>query len=206
MLQAVNARERALASIDTPMTTRLTLLTHAPPPTADATRFARDPPAEPRGLERIAGAIGRLSGFDAIWRSPARAASETAMALSLDATPEPLLQDREHGQWSGRKLADVAATDPEGLTAWLTDPTAAPPDGESALDVMARLAPWLAARIVSPARTLAITHPSIVRACIVLGLAIPAAAWFQIDIGYGSKTTMTYAGSFWRIGLVNGPL
>jgi broad specificity phosphatase PhoE len=65
--------------------------------------------------------------------SPALRASQTADALKLDATVEPMLRDCDYGRWTGRALDEVQAQEPEAVTEWLRNPMAAPHGGESVL-------------------------------------------------------------------------
>ncbi|MGT2529267.1 histidine phosphatase family protein [Streptomyces nojiriensis] len=61
------------------------------------------------------------------------------------------LRGLDAGEWAGRTLDEVAAADPAGVHAWLTDPGYAPPGGESTVALIARVGAELAA--LPPART-----------------------------------------------------
>ncbi|WP_338671406.1 histidine phosphatase family protein [Streptomyces sp. SCSIO 30461] len=82
---------------------------------------------------------------DAVVRAPSARCAQAAAALGLasDAVIEPVLRDIDYGTWSGRTVGDVAATDPHRLSAWLKDPDATPPGGESVRQLCRRTRAWL---------------------------------------------------------------
>ena len=128
------------------------------------------------------------------------------MALGFDEpTAVDDLRDRGHGLWAGRRVTDLAHTEPASFTRWLGDPHFTAPSGESVADLVARASGWLEG-IRPPEHVLAITHAALIRAFVVAGLACDPAAWFRLDIGHGTRTVLTRNGSNWRVVLVNAPL
>lgn len=127
--------------------------------------------------------------------SPARVARETAAALGLTATPEPLLGDRDHGEWTGLPLE---AIDAQALLDWIAAPEHAPPGGESMAAVAARIRPLLDAAAAEQGTLLAITHAAVIRAFLAEALGLPVAATLAIDIAPLSRTLLSFHGR-WRL-------
>ncbi|MEU6201675.1 histidine phosphatase family protein [Streptomyces sp. NPDC047061] len=132
---------------------------------------------------RMAGAARAvLSPRESAVRAPSIRCSETADAMGLTASPEPMLRDLDIGRWSGHTAAEIAATDPDGFTAWLTDPDATPHDGESLRQLCHRSANWLGSMTPHTDHTLAITEAAVIRALLIDTLAIPARAFWHLTI------------------------
>jgi broad specificity phosphatase PhoE len=107
--------------------------------------------------------------------------NETARLLGLTPSLDLALADWDLGRWAGSTLDDVLARDPMGARAWMLDPGGAPHGGESLDAVLKRVAGWLDAR-VSGSRTLAVGHPSTLRAALVHVLGGPAASFWRVDV------------------------
>ncbi|MDD7967046.1 histidine phosphatase family protein [Actinomycetospora lemnae] len=73
------------------------------------------------------------------WRTAEAVAKETGLV----ARPEPRLRETSVGDWEGLTGGEVSAGWPGGLESWRTDPTWAPPNGESRVDVAERARPVL---------------------------------------------------------------
>ena len=114
--------------------------------------------------------------------SPLLRARQTAAALQLDAMVDPALRDIDLGRWVGRSFADVQETEPEAIAAWISQPDAAPHGGESVIVLLKRIAAWLDACGKQDGRIVAVTHPAVMRAAIVLGIGAPAMSFWRIDI------------------------
>jgi broad specificity phosphatase PhoE len=163
------------------MTTRLSLLCHAPTAAHRAIAFPADEPLDLQAHERLSKLSHRLHA-DRILTSPAKRARQTAEALKLEAAVEPLLCDCDYGRWTGRSIDDIRAEDPQGLDAWMRDPAAAPHGGESLLQLIERAASWLDAQNVTPNRTLVVTHASVVRAAVLHAIGAGPQSFWRIDI------------------------
>lgn len=164
------------------MRARLLLVCHAATGALRGAVFPRDEPAESLGLGKAALLTEELGRVDVAWTSPALRARQTAEVLRLDARIGLELRDLDLGRWAGHRFDDIVATEPEAMAAWTQDPAAAPHGGESVLDLLARVSPWLAERGREPHRTLAVTHASVIRAAIVLAIGAGPQSFWRIDI------------------------
>src|SRR4051794_7038236 len=130
------------------MNLRLLLISHAPTAAMRAGRFPADDPLDARGLADAQARLSHLSHLAAFneapaFVSPAACARDTASALGLNAKVDAALADIDYGNWTGRRLADLAAQAPIDLTAWMRDPDAAPHGGESFSQAVKRIGEWL---------------------------------------------------------------
>jgi broad specificity phosphatase PhoE len=165
-------------------TSRLTFLCHGSTSATRSTAFSLDEPLEPAALaaaSSLADQLDRPSGEQTLI-GPTLRCRQTAEQLKLAATIDPGLTDWNLGSWAGRTLAEVSAEAPDSVQAWLTDPTAEPPGGESLISLIERVGTWLDAAASRPPRVLAITHPAVVRSAIVHTLRAPADSFWRIDI------------------------
>ena len=131
--------------------------------------------------------------------SPARAALGTAEALGLNPEIEMALRDCDYSNWRGLSLADVAATDADGFTRWLSDPDATPHGGESLNALIGRAASFLSDMLGSNGATLAITHSSMVRAVVVSALGAGPLAFWRIDVAPLSIARLSGREGRWNI-------
>ncbi|WP_163510222.1 histidine phosphatase family protein [Fodinicola acaciae] len=173
------------------LTSRLTLISHAPTAATRAASFAIDDddllaPVPPIGLR--AGTF--LTG-------PERRCRRTAEGLGFAATVEPPLADLDVAAWRGRTLTEVDQAD---LALWLTDPAATPHGGESVESLIARVGAWLE---TVEGRTVAVTHAAVVRAALVHALAAPPRSFWRIDVSPLSRTALSRSGPSWTVSSVN---
>jgi broad specificity phosphatase PhoE len=143
---------------------------------------------------------------DEVFAGPEPAALKTAEALGLAPAIEQALRDREYGDWTGRNLEELLAADPGPVAAWLEHPHTAPPRGESANDLITRVADWLgdlaqaeAERSTGPERrtVVAVVHPAVVRAAVLYVLDAPAESLRHVDVRPLSVVRFSaYAGSW----------
>jgi broad specificity phosphatase PhoE len=181
------------------MTARLTLICHG---STDATRraaFPRDEPLDERGKARAAELAAHLPRVDCSWTSAELRARQTAEALGLSASVQPMLHECDYGRWAGKTLSEVAAQEPQAADAWLHDPATAPHGGESILDLMRRVAIWLTDEQARDQRSIVVTHSSIIRAAIVHVMDAPPRSFWRVDIGPLSVTHLTSSGGRWNI-------
>lgn len=154
-----------------------------------------------RGL-RVAGSAGTaLRPYSLTIRAPSFPCAQMADALGMEATLEPALRDFDYGEWRGRTVGEVTATDPHGFTAWLTDPDSAPHGGESVRQLCRRTADWLGSLPPDTGHALAITEPAVVRALLVLALSAPARAFWHLDVPPLSAVSFTPRGGHWNVRL-----
>ncbi|MFE1880018.1 histidine phosphatase family protein [Streptomyces diastatochromogenes] len=186
------------------MTIRLTFLC-APGDDAALDPFLGDAPLSDRSLceARVAGA--GLPSHGLVVRAPSFRCSQTAEALGLDAASEPALRDLDLGIWRGHSVGDVAATDPDGFTAWLTDPDAAPHEGESVRRLCRRVATWLSDVGPGTGHVLAITEAAVVRAALIHALSVPARAFWHVSVPHLATVSLMWRGGIWDVRLGHAP-
>lgn len=176
---------------------RLTLVSHATTQAMAAGRFPADEPLNDTGRRQLEVA----AGFDVNWEArqfagPEQRARQTAQLLRLQPTVEPRLADLDCGLWRGRELGSVR---PEELEVWLTDPAQAPHGGESIVVLIDWVAQWLNSLTRIALRTVAVTHPAVIRAAILLALDAPPKSFWRIDIAPASRTVMHFRGNRWTL-------
>lgn len=174
---------------------RVVLLAHAATPATRAVAFPT--PDEP--VERPERVDADLPRVAVAVTAPTRRCRTTATLLGLDAAVDPDLVGCDHGAWTGRSLADVGATDPAGLRAWLTDPGARPPGGETAVELTARIAAWLDAREGPASGLLAVVDQAVVRAALVHATGAPVGAAARFDVGPLGLAVLTGSAGDWRV-------
>lgn len=176
------------------------MLCHAATAATRSASFALDEPIEGGEEARIAALPAGLARHATVLAAPSLAARQTAEALAADVAEEAALRDLDVGSWRGRALADVAAAEPQGLAAWMTDPEAAPHGGESIAGLVARVGAWLDGGSLA-GRVLAVTHPAVLRAAVLHGLGAPACAFWTIDAGPLAAVTFSHDGRRWTLRL-----
>ncbi|PLP59740.1 histidine phosphatase family protein [Mesorhizobium loti] len=159
--------------------------------------FPADEPLEDKAYGGISALAGSLDAADRAWTSPALRARLTAEALGLQATDTPALRDQDFGAWAGRAFDEVEQTRPDEAHAWLVDPGAAPPSGESFHDVASRLADLFDGLVAEPGHTIAVTHPAVIRAAILHVLKAPLTGFRFIDVEPLSLADFRSDGSRW---------
>lgn len=178
---------------------RLQLLAHAATAASRAARFPRDEPLDGGG--RRAASTLDLPTPEHRWCAPTARCRET---LTLALPDQPVDGDAplgpDPGDWAGRSPADLAVDDPAGLQAWMTDPDAAPPGGESIAALVTRVGTWMDAQPRDDrAVGLAVVDPPVVRAAIAHALgAGPAAAW-RVDVAPLTLAVLTGGAGRWNL-------
>ncbi|MFJ9815898.1 histidine phosphatase family protein [Streptomyces sp. NPDC101151] len=180
------------------MTIRLTFVCA---PGGDATRdpLLGDAPLSERSLRKAGAAGAALPPYGPAVRAPSIRCSQTADALGLATVSEPALRDLDVGTWCGRTVGDVAATDPHGFTAWLTDPDAAPHEGESVRRLCRRTAHWLRSLGPETGHAVAVTETAVVRAVLIHALGLPARAFWHLPVPPLSAVCLTWRGDCWDV-------
>lgn len=177
---------------------RLTLVSHGMTDAMAAGRFATDEPLNTVGHRQVDAAID-LGPTDAALSGPEKRARQTAELLGLQATVEPLLADMDCGRWRGDVLGGVESAD---LAVWLTDPTRAPHGGESIVELISRVRRWMDSLTGVRSRLVAVTHPAVIRAAVLITLDAPPKSFWRIDIGPASRTVLHFRGHAWSLRLV----
>jgi broad specificity phosphatase PhoE len=174
---------------------RLMLVSHAMTDAMSAGRFPLDEPVNDLGRRQIAGADD-VGPFDIALCGPERRTRTTAELLGLSAEPDVGLRDLDPGRWRGGGLDTV---DPGELAVWCTDPQGAPHGGESVVELVARVRNWLAAQVPTGGRVVAVTHPAVIRAALLVALDAPPNSFWRIDIEPLSRTTLHHRGGAWTL-------
>jgi broad specificity phosphatase PhoE len=177
---------------------RLTLVSHAMTAAMAAARFPADEPLNDVGRRQIEAVADLDIGGARQLAAPEERARQTAQCLGLQATAEPGLADLDYGRWRGEKLDSIH---PKELEVWLTDPTQVPHGGESIVDLFVRVAGWLESLTDSAVRTIAVTHPAVIRAAILLALDVSPKSFWRIDVAPVSRTVMHFRGGRWTLRL-----
>lgn len=195
-----------------------------------ATRRAAFPGDEPldKGGTRAASALARLPvlrGAEQVLTSPALRARQTAAlgpaavaSSTVTVTVDPALAGSDPGDWRGLTLAEAASRDPERLAAWLDDPDACPPGGESRRELLARVGACLdrlhadtgdgggghhGGEAPAPGTRVVVTHGGWVRAAVLLVLGAPPAAFWRIDVAPASLTILQRRERGWTLARLN---
>jgi broad specificity phosphatase PhoE len=181
------------------MSLRLDLICHAATSATRRAAFPADESLTEQGMTAARALRDRLGRVDTAWCGPSARTRETAAALGLTATVEPLLRDWESGRWQGRSLAELQDEDPDAVAAWLADPAASPPCGEALLALLTRVGSWLEQLQDEGRRQVAVTHAAVVRAAVVHLLQAPPAAFWRIESGPLSQTILQRRGAQWTL-------
>ncbi|MFF9349117.1 histidine phosphatase family protein [Streptomyces sp. NPDC014734] len=166
-------------------------------------RFDGDAPLDPAGARQAREAAAAVPSADRYVCGPSERCAGTADALGLRAAREPALRGWDMGRWAGRRLADVGADEPDAVSAWLADPSAAPHGGESLLAFCGRVGEWLES-VPGPdggdrVRWVAVAEPAVVRASIVAALALPASAFWRLDVAPLTLTGLRGRSGRWNL-------
>ena len=183
------------------MTSRITLISPAMNRSLRETRFDDGCSLDPSGRARAEASAGSLRTADRVLVSPTTRCLETASALSLSAVPAPELAGLDMGSWRGLTLDDVMTREPDGFTAWMTDPDAAPHGGESVRALCERAARWLDAAAGFEGRTLAVVEQEFVRALAVTILGAPGPAFWRLDVRPLTATDLSGHSGRWNLRL-----
>ena len=181
------------------MPARLILICHASTDAVSRAVFPGDEPLDDRGRTQAAELAGHLPSIDQCWTSPELRTRQTAELLRLNASVQPALRECDYGRWAGSTLAEIAKREPDAVNTWLRDPTAAPHGGETILDLIRRVATWLADEQAHDRRSIAVTHSTIIRAAIVHAMQAPPQSFWRVDIGPLTVTRLSGTDGRWNI-------
>lgn len=137
------------------------------------------------------------------WCGPEPACEATARGLGGDPRTAAELAGPDVGAWTGHSLAEVAAREPEAVRAWLADPDAVPPGGESLAHLVRRIGSWLDGGAWPLGRSVAVVTPLTARALAVHALGAPASVLLRLDVAPSDRLVLTRAGPSWRLRLSN---
>ncbi|MFC8729825.1 histidine phosphatase family protein [Streptomyces bacillaris] len=189
------------------MTVRVTLVSPAMNAALREARFDGDAPLDRAGERAARAAASAVPGAGPVLGGPSQRCRETAAALGLAARPEPALTGWDLGRWSGRRLDEVGTAEPAAVAAWIGDPSAAPHGGESLRGLVERVGGWLdgvggeGGADPEALSVLAVVEPSVVRAAVVHGLALPLEAFWRLDVAPLALTELSGRSGRWNVRL-----
>jgi alpha-ribazole phosphatase len=117
--------------------------------------------------------------------SPLRRALGLAKALDTQARVDARLMEIDFGAWEGQRWSDI---DRQLLEQWAADVLHfAPPGGESAALLQARVVDCMNSLCAEPGKRLAlVTHAGAIRAALGYWLQLPIGQWSQLPLAFGS--------------------
>lgn len=187
---------------------RLLLVRHGSTSATRATAFPADEGLDERG-RTAAGALAGVIGRPPVEHlsSPSQRCRQTAAAAGMTRpTIEPALAECDFGTWSRRTLAELHAEDADAVSAWMTDPDAAPHGGESLTSFSSRVAGWLDGQGERGGRAVAVTHGGVVKAAVVHALGAPLTAFWRIDVAPLTLTELHCHDGRWTLVRANCPV
>jgi broad specificity phosphatase PhoE len=176
---------------------RITFISHASTAAVCEATFPLDEAIGPREFARLQATGWTPPRARKIYVAPEQRTRQTAEAFGLDVLISEELRDLDYNFWRGKSLDEVQEIDPEGIGLWLTDPDASPHGGESIMKLLGRIEGWLGQQ--EPGHTLAITHPAVIRAAVVIALDAPAYSFWRIEIPPASLTDLRWNGRSWTL-------
>jgi broad specificity phosphatase PhoE len=180
------------------VTTRLSLISHAATPAQRRAAFPLDEPLEQQEISKIASLGWKAPKTQKALSGPELRTQQTVQALGLTAAITVELRDCDFGVWQGRELSNLQTQDPEGVAAWLMDPTAAPHGGESIANLIDRVGSWLD-QLREDGHTIAVTHPAVIRSAVVHVLNAPVHSFWRVDIAPLTLTDLRFNGKVWTL-------
>ena len=81
----------------------------------------------------------------------------------------------------------------------VTDQTATPHGGESVVGLIVRVRRWLDSLGTRRGRIVAVTHPAVIRASVLIALDAPPKSFWRIDVSPASRTVMHLRGHAWTL-------
>jgi broad specificity phosphatase PhoE len=184
---------------------RLTFISHAATEAQRGAAFPLDEPVLEREISKITELNWRAPAAAQVWSAPEQRTQQTSRMLGLSAMLADGLRDCDYGRWRGRKLDEIQNENPEGISAWLSDPSAAPHGGESIEQLVGRIGGWMDEQRDAK-YSIAVTHPATIRAAIVYALQIPIQTFWRIDITPLTVTDLRFNGNVWTLRYSGCPL
>lgn len=177
---------------------RLILLSHGMTDAMADGRFPADEPLNAIGRRQVEAMAGVAGAAQRQLCGPEQRARQTAKLLGLQAEVDPRLADFDCGRWRGDA---PAALPPAEIQEWLGQPGAAPHGGESIADLISRASRSLESLTANPLRTVAVTHPAVIRAAIVAALDLAPASFWRIDVEPVTRVVLHFRDGRWTLRL-----
>lgn len=184
---------------------QLVLVRHGATAATERRAFGADEPITEAARERAASLASVLPTNAHVFSSPKLRCRQTAHAAGLRAGLDPDLTECRFGAWEGQTFAEIEAADPELVGAWLTDPSVAPPGGESLVAFTKRIAALLGrlANLAADA-IVTITHAGVIKAAVVHALGAPLDALWRIEVAPLTLTDLRLHDGRWSLHGLNG--
>jgi len=171
-----------------------------------------DVPLSPEGERQAEAVATRLSGLAlaAVYASPLRRALATAEAIarphSLPVHLVPELTEIDHGEWQGRTLMEIAASDRDRLALWTRVPgRVRMPGGERLFDVRQRSLLAVAALGARHAGQVVavVSHEVVIKVVVAEALGLDYDHLPRLQIDNGALTIIEYDGGQARLLTLN---
>ncbi|MFC4586881.1 bifunctional RNase H/acid phosphatase [Sphaerisporangium corydalis] len=184
--------------------TSLLLLRHGETPFSVDRRFSGigDPALTPKGVAQAEAAAARLSRkpyeIDVIVSSPLQRARQTAGAVAeragLKSAVDEGLREVDFGDWEGHTFTEIQRRWPAELTAWLADPSVAPPGGESFEQAATRVEEARERLLLDHQgkTVLVVSHVTPIKLLLRFALLAPPEALYRMHLDVASLSTVDY--------------
>jgi broad specificity phosphatase PhoE/ribonuclease HI len=142
--------------------------------------------------------LAARGGVDVIVASPLRRTRQTAEEVAA-ATGAPVeydddLRETDFGGWEGLTFTEAQRRWPDEVAAWLADPAAAPPGGESFAAVAVRVQAARERLMAAHARetVLVVSHVTPIKTLLTEALLAPPAAMYRMHLDVGSLSEIDW--------------
>ncbi|GAA3422048.1 bifunctional RNase H/acid phosphatase [Streptosporangium vulgare] len=188
----------------TSVATSLYLLRHGETPLSVERRFSGlgDPELTPNGIAQAEAAAAKLAGkpygVQVIVSSPLRRARATAEIVAaragLEVVVEEGLRETDFGDWEGHTFTEIQRRWPDELAAWLADPSAAPPGGESFGEAARRVQATgdLLVERYEGKTILAVSHVTPIKMLLRFALLAPLGALYRMHLDLSALSLIEY--------------
>jgi broad specificity phosphatase PhoE/ribonuclease HI len=178
------------------------LLRHGETPLSAERRFAGvgDIPLTETGEAQARAAATALAGrgIGAIVSSPLRRCRDTAKEIAdvagIPSREDEGFRETDFGAWEGLTFGEVRERWPEELSAWLADPSVAPPGGESFADTARRVRTALDKLMVRYRHqsVLIVSHVTPIKLLLRQALLAPPETLYRIHLDVGSLSLIDW--------------
>ncbi len=183
--------------------TRVLLVRHGSTVHSHEGRFSgrNDLPLDSHGrgqARMLARHVAGLAPVAAVISSPLRRARETAQAIAEQIGAEIEIHDdlveAEFGEWEGLTISETHLKWAEQLAAWLVSATAAPPSGESFVDVEVRSRRAIAEIVGAHRhqRVAVVSHVTPIKTLLRIALGAPQETMFRFHLDTASLSVVDY--------------
>ncbi|GAA0835607.1 bifunctional RNase H/acid phosphatase [Streptosporangium amethystogenes subsp. fukuiense] len=188
----------------TSVATSLYLLRHGETPLSVERRFSGlgDPELTPNGIAQGEAVAARLAGepygIQVIVSSPLKRARATAEIIAartgLEVVVEEGLRETDFGDWEGHTFTEIQRRWPDELAAWLADPSAAPPGGESFGEAARRVQATGDVLIerYEGKTILAVSHVTPIKMLLRFALLAPLSALYRMHLDLSALSLIEY--------------